>query len=193
VAVLPNSEVGVLSLTYHGTSLFAYKMIQTVNGGVSLAKTTDFASFTSPFASNPASNQRIFGDYLQLRAVGCSFYGVYPARGTGTNSASSIDPYFIKAPAATACAGPSLSSLSPSAVCAGSSGLDLLLIGSGFLNGATARIGGAARTTHYVSGTNVTAPLLAADMASQGSVNVDLPNASPVRGLTRAVALPIES
>jgi len=39
--------------------------------------------FTSPFTNNGASNQRIFGDYLQVRAAGCTFYGAYAARGTG--------------------------------------------------------------------------------------------------------------
>ena len=106
VAVLANGEVGILFLTMNPTTFsFQWRFVQWTNGSV-LAKTTGFPSFSSPVTNNGNSRQRIFGDYIQLRAVGCNFYGTSPAAGAGPASASSIDPYFMSAPSFNACALP---------------------------------------------------------------------------------------
>jgi hypothetical protein len=191
VAVLPNGEVGILFLTLSGTS-FQWRFAQWTNG-TTIAKTTGFGAFTSPFTNNNVSNQRIFGDYIQVRAVGCGYYGTYPARGSGVNSGSSIYPWFMSAPSATACALPTLSSLVPPVICAGTPGLSLALQGSGFSNGATGRIGGGMRTTTYDSPTQVTMAVQAADIAAPGVATVDLLGAAPAGGLTGGLPLTIEA
>lgn len=193
IAVLPNGEVGTLFLTLNPTtSQFAWRFSQWTNGAA-IAKTTAFPGFTSPFASSGATNQRIFGDYIQVRAVGCTFYGTFPARGAGVNSVNSIDPYFMSAPSQNACSLPTLTAIVPPATCAGSPGFSLALQGTGFSNGATGRAQGALRTTGFVSTTQVNVAVRSADIAAPGIVNVDLLGAMPGGGLTGSLPLTVET
>jgi hypothetical protein len=191
VAVLPNGEVGVLFLTLNGSN-FQWRFQQYTNGAT-LNKTTGFPTFTSPFASSGASNQRIFGDYVQVRAVGCTYYGTYPARGAGANSVNSIDPYFLSAPSQAPCTLPTLTSLVPPTTCAGGPDLNVTLQGTGFVNGATGRIEGALRTTSFNNAVLVTMAVQAADIATPGVVNIDLLGAAPAGGLTGSLPFTIEA
>ena len=190
VAVLPNGEVGVLFLTVNGQT-FQWRFAQYTNGST-LNKTTGFPTFLSPFANNGFSNQRIFGDYIQVRAVGCKYYGTYPAKGAGVNSVTSIDPYFMSAPSNAPCTLPALTSLVPPVVCSGTPGLNVLLKGTGFSDGATGRIQAAMRSTTYNAATQVTMALPPADLAAPGIANIDLLGAMPAGGLTGALPLAIE-
>ncbi len=191
VAVLPNGEVGVLYLTYNGAS-FQWVFTQYTNG-TTFAKSTGFPAFTSPFMDNGNSNQRIFGDYVQVRAVGCNFDGTYPARGAGASSVNSIVPYFMSAPSFNACAPPTLTSLTPSAACAGGPGLNVTLQGTGFANGANGLVDGALRTTTFVSSNQVTTAVQAGDLTTVGSRAVRLLGASPAGGLSGTLALTVEA
>ena len=190
VAVLPSGEVGVLYLSYLNPN-FSWNFLQTTNGGATISKFTTLTTFTTPIASNPASNQRILGDYIQVRAVGCTFYGTYPARGAGPLSVNSIDPWFMQAPAATACALPALTSLSPSTVCAGGADFSLGLTGTGFVPGAIARVGGALRNTVVASPMAATASVSAADIAVAGNVSVGLIGPLPAGGLSASLPLSV--
>ena len=192
LAILPSGEIGVLFLTWDGAN-FKWIFNQTTDGGVSIAKTTTLATFTSPFANNGQSNQRIFGDYVSVRASGCRFYGTYPSRGTGVNSVSSIDPYFMSAPPAASCLVPTLTALSPASVCAGGPGFSLGLTGTGFANGAAGRIRGNLRTTSYSSPAALSAAISAADISSPGVAAVDVVGPAPGGILTGALSLIIES
>jgi hypothetical protein len=191
VAVLPNGEIGVLFMTYDGAS-FGYRFIQTNDGGATIAKTTTLTTFTSPFTNNGQSNQRILGDYLQVRAAGCSFYGTFPAKGAGVNSATSIDPYFMRAPSFAACSLPSLTQISPRAVCAGGPGFTDTLTGTGFLPAGNGRMGGAVRTTSFTSSTQAQVTIPAADIAAPGIALIDYLGAPPAGGLTTSLPLAIE-
>jgi hypothetical protein len=191
VAVLSNGEIGVLFLSYDGTN-FTYRFIQTNDGGVTIAKTTTLTTFTSPFTNNGASNQRIFGDYLQVRAAGCTFYGAYAARGTGPNSVNSIDPWFMRAPAFAACADPTLTALSTHAACAGGPGFNVTITGTGFLPSGNGRFGGAQRPTTFLSPTQVQMAVPASDIASPGIALIDYLGAPPGGVLTSAQPLGIE-
>jgi len=192
VAILPNGEVGVLMLTFNTTnSNFQWRFVQYATG-TTLVKSTVFPAFTSPFANNGQSNQRILGDYVQLRAVGCNFYGTFPAKGAGVNSATSIDPYFMLAPAFGACALPALTAIQPAATCAGGPGFSLELQGTGFSNGATGRVRQSLRGTTFVSATRVNVDVPAADVAAPGVAAIDLLGGLPAGGLTGSVPLTIE-
>ena len=181
----------VLFLTLNG-STFQWRFQQYTNG-TTLNKSTGFPSFTSPFAPSGASNQRIFGDYIQLRAVGCKYYGTYPAKGAGPNSVTSIDPYFMSAPSQAPCSLPTLTALVPPAVCSGSPSLSLALQGTGLSDGATGRIQAALRNTTYNTPTQVTMTLQSGDIVAPGIANVDLLGALPAAGLTGSLPLSIES
>jgi hypothetical protein len=191
VAVLPNGEVGVLYLSLSG-STFSWQFVQTTDGGATLATSTTLSSFTSPFTNDGTSNQRIFGDYVQLRAVGCSFYGAFAARGAGTNSVSSIDPYFMNASAATTCNAPTLTGLTPSTVCAGGPSFALALAGTGFANGAVGRASGSLRDTAYGSPVSATMTVDAADIAAPGVATIDFIGAVPAGGLSGSLPLTID-
>lgn len=65
--------------------------------------------------------------------------------------------------------GPTITSLSPSTVTAGGSGFTLTVNGTGFAAGALVQVNGAARATTFVSATQLTASILAADIATQGT------------------------
>ena len=78
---------------------------------------------------------------------------------------------------------PSLSSLSPGSANAGSSAFTLTVNGTNFYNGSVIKWNGAARTTTYVSGSQLTASISAADVATAGVATVTVTN--PV-GLTSA-------
>jgi len=192
VAVLPNGEVGVLFLTMDpSTFLFQWTFVQWTNGAV-LGKTTSFPSFMSPFAPDVGNTrQRIFGDYIQVRAVGCSFYGTFPALGAGVNSATSIDPYFMSAPSNTACSLNALTVISPTTKCAGAPGFNLTLQGTGFARGATGRAQGTLRNTSFVSTTQLTMAVQAADIATPGTKSIDVLGALPAGGLTGSLPLTV--
>jgi hypothetical protein len=191
VAVLPNGEVGVLFLTLNGSN-FQWRFQQYTNGAT-LNKTTGFPTFTSPFTDNGNSRQRIFGDYVQARAVGCTYHGTYPAKGSGANSLTGIDPYFMSAPSQAPCTLPALTSLVPSSTCAGGPGLDVALKGTGFSSGATGRVSGALRTTTFNGTTQVTTAFQAADIALPGVATIDLLGAAPAGGLTGSLPFTIQA
>src|SRR6266850_44242 len=72
--------------------------------------------------------------------------------------------------------GPTLSSLTPNTVAAGSAAFTLTADGAGFVSGATVLWNGAARTTTFVSATRLTAAIPAADVAAAGSASVTVRN-----------------
>src|SRR5262249_24270027 len=71
---------------------------------------------------------------------------------------------------------PVITSLSPAAVTAGSADFTLDVNGTDFIDGATATVGGTARTATFVGGTQLDVSLLAADIATVGSVNIQVTN-----------------
>ncbi|MFZ0819943.1 MAG: IPT/TIG domain-containing protein [Candidatus Acidiferrales bacterium] len=77
--------------------------------------------------------------------------------------------------------------LVPSSATAGSAGFTLTVNGTSFINGATVSFGGANRVTTFVSSTQVTAAILAADIATAGTPAVVVTNPAPGGGASNAV------
>jgi hypothetical protein len=73
---------------------------------------------------------------------------------------------------------PALTSLSPTTAAAWSGSFTLTVDGANFANDAQVRWNGAARTTHFVSSTQLTADILASDIAAAGQANVSVFNPS---------------
>jgi hypothetical protein len=71
---------------------------------------------------------------------------------------------------------PTLSSISPTSGTAGGPQFTLTVNGSGFQPGASVRWNGAGRTTNFVSSTQLTATITAADIASAGTATVTVMN-----------------
>lgn len=77
---------------------------------------------------------------------------------------------------------PTVTSISPTSVMAGSGNLTLTLNGSGFLATTTVQVGGAAEQTAYVSGAQVTATIPASQLASGTQLPVIALNGSSSSG-----------
>jgi C1A family cysteine protease len=81
---------------------------------------------------------------------------------------------------------PSLSSINPSSATAGGSAFTLTVTGSSFISGSKVRWNGADRTTTYVSASQLTAAILASDIATQGTASVTVFNPTPGGGTSSA-------
>jgi hypothetical protein len=77
-------------------------------------------------------------------------------------------------------AGLSITQLNPSSATAGGAGFTLTVTGTGYILGSTVYWNGGSRSTTYVSPTQVTATILAADIASAGTTSVTVVNPGPV-------------
>jgi hypothetical protein len=88
---------------------------------------------------------------------------------------------------------PVISSLSPSSVIAGSAGFTLTITGTYFVSGAVVKWAGSARTTTYVSPTEVTAVIKAADVAKAGTFAVTVTNPAPGGGSSTAVNFVVDN
>lgn len=77
---------------------------------------------------------------------------------------------------------PVLNTLTPASVVVGSAGFTLTLTGSGFVTGSVARVNGNNRTTSFVNSTQLTISLTAAEIATTGTLTVDVVNPTPVSG-----------
>jgi hypothetical protein len=158
------------TLTVNGTGFVSGAVVKF--GGV--AKTTTFTSATQLTAAIAAAD--IASGGVQSITV------ANPAPGGGTSNAATFTVNNTV---------PTLSSLSPSSVFAGSGAFTLTVNGAGFVNGASVQFNGASRTTTFVSSTQLTAAILAADIAAPGTANVTVTNPAPTTGPSASLALNI--
>lgn len=70
--------------------------------------------------------------------------------------------------------GASLTSISPTSTPAGTNGLTLTCTGTGFTSSTVVTWNGAARSTTFVSSTQVTAVIPASDLTTAGTATVDV-------------------
>jgi FG-GAP-like repeat/Abnormal spindle-like microcephaly-assoc'd, ASPM-SPD-2-Hydin/FG-GAP repeat len=81
---------------------------------------------------------------------------------------------------------PTITSLSPSSATHGGAGFTLTVNGTGFINSSVVNWNGSPRATTYVSSTEVTATITAADIAKAGSFKVTVTNPAPGGGTSAA-------
>ncbi|MDB5234238.1 MAG: hypothetical protein JWR44_1231 [Hymenobacter sp.] len=86
---------------------------------------------------------------------------------------------------------PTISTLAPSSATAGDPGFTLTVNGSGFVSGAVVSFNGTNRVTTFVSATQLTAAILAADVATAGSYNVVVTNPAPGGGASAAAVFTV--
>ena len=102
VAVASDGTVGVFYYTFDGFSSDAFPRFSahvtfSRDQGASWVKTT-IQSFLSSAQDNGGSGQRVLGDYVQMKAVGRTFFGAYTGNGaTFGRPVSNHDPIFFKA------------------------------------------------------------------------------------------------
>ena len=86
---------------------------------------------------------------------------------------------------------PTATSLSPSSATAGGAAFTLTVTGTNFVSGSTVQWNGSARTTSFVSSTQLTAAISASDIATAGTVSVTVANPSPGGGTSGALTFTI--
>ncbi|MEP7342740.1 MAG: IPT/TIG domain-containing protein [Acidobacteriota bacterium] len=138
------------------------------------ARTATFVSATQLTAQIPASDIATAGT--------ANVVVMDPAPGGGSSSAAT---FTINNPS------PAITSLNPASATAGGGAFTLTVNGSGFVAGSTVRWNGGARTTTFVSGTQLTAQIPASDIATAGTANVTISNPAPGGGTSNAVSFTI--
>ncbi|HTB88108.1 MAG TPA: hypothetical protein VK743_09165 [Steroidobacteraceae bacterium] len=109
---------------------------------------------------------------------------VNPAPGGGTSSAVSFT-------IAAANPVPALSALAPSSATAGAAAFTLTVTGSGFVAASLVDWNGSPRTTTFVSATQLSAAISAADIAATGTASITVVNPVPGGGTSSAVSFSI--
>ncbi len=109
---------------------------------------------------------------------------VNPTPGGGTSSAVNIS---LTNPA------PAVSSLSPATVTVGGAALTLTVTGTGFDAASVVQWNGSPRTTTFVSGTQITASITAADIATTGNVTVTVATPSPGGGTSSELGITLSN
>jgi len=84
---------------------------------------------------------------------------------------------------------PTVASLSPAAITAGAEAFTLTVNGSGFVSSSTVQWNGSNRSTSFVSATQVTASIAAADIAAPTYVPVAVANPAPGGGTSNSVGI----
>ena len=82
---------------------------------------------------------------------------------------------------------PTVTSISPTSVAAGSAGFTLTVNGTNFVSGAFINFAGTNRLTTFVNSTQLTAAILAADVASVGTPAVLVNNPTPGGGASNSI------
>jgi hypothetical protein len=106
-------------------------------------------------------------------AASTTYHARARSRDASNNLGTSGDLTFTTAPAAGA---PVATSMSPTTVIAGTGGFTLTVFGANFSGTTVVRVNGAARATTFVSASQVTAAILASDIATAGNVAITVTN-----------------
>jgi hypothetical protein len=163
------------TLTVNGSGFVSDSVVQW-NGA---SRTTTYVSATQLTAAIPATD---------IAAAGTASVTVFnPAPGGGTSNAQS----FTITASGNGNPVPATTSLSPSSATAGDAGFTLTVNGSGFVSDSVVQWNGASRTTTYVSATQLTAAILATDIAAAGTASVTVFNPAPGGGTSNAQSLTI--
>jgi hypothetical protein len=150
----PNSKSagsGAFTLTVNGTNYISSSVVQW-NGS---PRATTFVSATQLTAAITAADIQTAN--IDLVSV------VNPAPGGGT---SNVSQFNVTTPI------PVLTSLTPNSATAGGAAFTLTLNGSNFISTSVAQWKGSNRTTTFVSSTQLTAAITAADIATAGTASV---------------------
>lgn len=163
-SISPTSAVAGASgftLTVNGSGFVSTSVVRW-NGG---DRTTTFVSATQLTASIGAS------DLATAGTAPVTVYNAAPGGGT-----SSPLTFTVNNPS------PGAGSLSPNSATRGDAAITLAVTGSNFTSSSVVRWDGNDRTTTFVSATQLTAAIPAADLAAAGTVNVSVFTPSPGGG-----------
>ena len=159
------------SLTVIGTNFSSNSVVQW-NGG---ARATTFVNSTQLTATILASD---------VASSGTASVTVFTA-GAGTSNSVA----FTVSPAAP----PVINSISPSSVAVNAPGFTMTVTGSNFVSSSVVQWNGSARTTTFVSGTQLSATIPASDLTTAGSNSISVSNATVGGGTSNTVTFTVLS
>ncbi len=163
---------------------------QTVTGVVGGVRT--YVEHTVTGTNPSATNQGSWTFKWSAPAAGVgrvTFYAAgNAANGDGFNSEDFI--YTTTAVTQPAQTGPAITGLNPNAVAASGPGFTVIVTGSNFVNGSIVRWNNADRTTSFISSTQLSASIPAADIAVAGTAAITVvnPASAPSNSLTFTIA-----
>src|ERR1700733_2890936 len=169
-SVLVNSPAGTITVT--GTN-FVSGITLTVNGS---PRNTTFVSGTQLTASLTS------GDFLS--AAPLLVNAVNPQPGGGASGTIAL---VVTNPA------PTVASISPSALTAGSAATVVNIAGTGFVAGTGVLVNGASRPAALFSSTAMTVALTSADLSSAGSLGITAVNPAPGGGVSSSASIAINN
>ncbi len=174
-SVVPASAMaggGAFTLTVNGSNFLSGSAVRW-NGS---DRSTTYVSSTQLTAAISAA------DIANAGSANVSVFN--PAPGGGDSNAST---FTINNPV------PAVSGLSPSSETAGGTAFTLMVSGSNFVSSSVVRWNGSDRSTTYVSSTQLTAAISAADIANAGSANVSVFNPAPGGGASNGASFSINN
>jgi len=174
-SISPTSVIagsGQLTLTVNGTGFLTTTTVQV--GGVSDA--TAYVNSTQVTAT--VTPQQLEG--------GATLSVIVMNGTTSSGSAAAINLQ-VNNPV------PVISSLAPSTMLVGATSLTITVTGTGFVPATVIDVNGSARTTTYVSGTQVSVALTAGDVAAASSLSLTAVNATPGGGTSAAAPLTVNN
>ncbi|HKV63046.1 MAG TPA: IPT/TIG domain-containing protein [Candidatus Acidoferrum sp.] len=168
-SLVPSSATAggvAFTLTVNGTN-FVSGASATFNG---TARTTTFVNATQVTVAVTAPDIAAAGTFPVVVTN--------PAPGGGASAASN---FTVNNPL------PTITSLSPTGATSGGAAFTLTVNGTGFVANSSVSFNGSARTTTFVSATQVTAAILMSDIASAGTPPITVTNPAPGGGTSNAV------
>lgn len=157
-------------VTINGTNFFQDSQVM-VNGS---SRSTTFVSATQ------LTVQLTAGDLSQVGNQALSVSN--SSEGNWTSNTINL---------AVAAATPTLTSISPSSVIAGSSPISLTVTGSSFMSSSFIQVNGAAHNTTFINGTQLTTTLTTADLATAGSLSITV--STPGGGTSGSLAFTVNN
>ena len=167
-SISPNSALAGsagFTLTVNGNNFMSSSSV-IFNGS---ARSTTYISSTQLTASIFASDVANAGTF--------SVTVSNPAPGGGTSNPQTFTVYNVN---------PTVNSISPSSITAGSGAFTLTVNGNNFNSGSSVSFNGSARSTTFISSTQLTAFIPASDISNSGSFNVTVTNPGPGGGTSNA-------
>jgi hypothetical protein len=151
----------------------------TVNGSGFVASSTVYwngSQRTTIYVNSSQLTATILSSDIAVGATS-SVTVVTPSPGGGTSGSQT---FTINNPV------PTTTSISPTSTTAGGSGFALTINGTNFNASSTVNWNGSARTTTYISATQISASILASDIVSPGTASVMVVNPTPGGGTSNA-------
>ena len=186
-SLVPNSAIAggaAFTLTVNGSNLINTSVVQW-NGST---RATTFVSATQLMAAITAADIATVGtSSVTVFTPAVNLGGGANPLGAPSGITSNALTFAINAPNPV----PTLTSISPATIGAGGAAFTLTLTGTNFINGSTAQWKGSARTTTFVSATQLTAAITSADIAASGTAAITVVNPTPGGGTSNSLTLTI--